>query len=246
MRFLVFLLAVNLFAFEGAFIKGAIKLFSKESIEEVSKKYGDDGIRALVRLKNGSYNSLEKLQSIYARYGKEGVKIVAKYGEKAVANKESFEIVKKFGDKGFYLITKFPGKSVEYYKKFGDRFVILSERFGSSRVIGYLDGAKKYYADKKVIRFLEKFGEKANEFLDRHWKKLLISGFVLLNADSLIKSSENVAKEAVDVAGKSVTVTFSKGIESLFDSTGVFIGIAFIIFIILKFGADFILKLKKK
>ena len=245
MRFLIFLLAVNLFAFEGTIVKGAIKLFSKESVEKISKKYGDDGIKALVKLKNSSYNSLEKLQHIYAKYGKEGIKIVAKYGEKAVANKECFEIVRKFRDKGFYLITRFPRKSVEYYKKFGDRFVVLCERFGSSRVIGYLEGAKKYNADKKIIRFLERFGEKANEFLDRHWKKLLISGFVLLNADSLIKSSENVAKEAVDVAGKSVVYIFSKAIESLFNSTGIFIGIAFIVFVILKFGADFILKLKK-
>ncbi len=244
---LILVLVFEVFAFEGVVIKNLTKFFSKETIKMTIKKYGNDGIKALDKLSaRYGVKGAEKLEIINARYGKEGIKLVSKYGDEVVRNNTVFNIVKKFGDKGYYLIKRFPQRSVEYYNKFGDKFVDLSNRFGPSRVIRYLDEAKQYNADDKIIRFLNKFGDKANEFLDRHWRKLLASGFILLNADDIIKSLENVSaevgKKAITTTGDTITKTLSNVANSTF---GLFAGIALIIFVILKFGWEFFIKVKE-
>ena len=246
-KLIALFLVVNLFAFEGAAVKAVSKLVSKDAAEVAAKKYGKDGALALERLyaKYGD-KAAQRLDKISLLYGREGVNLVAKYGEDAVKNKTVFEIVKKFKDKGYYLIKTFPQKSVEYYKKFGDKFVQLSEKYGPSRMIKYLNGAEKYNAGDKIIKFLDKFGEKANEFLDRHWGKLLTSGFVLLNAESLIKSTENIAKSAITTGGETVAKTVPEVAKETFDSKfGIFAGIVLILFVIFKFGWEFILRLRK-
>jgi len=246
MKKIVFILVLvsQIFAFEGAVVKTLLKVFSRDSIELIAKKYGNKGVEALEKLsaKYGK-NGLQRLKEINAIYGKEGVNLVAKYGDIVVRNRETFNIAKQFGDKGFYIIKRFPYKSVEFYNKFGDKFVVLSDKFGTSRVIGYLDDAKQYNADGKIITFLDKFGEKANIFLDRHWGKLLASGFVLLNADDIIKSSENIAKDTINKTGDVVTKSVSNVADSNF---GILVGIAFMLFIIFKYGWDLILQLISK
>ena len=87
--------------------------------------------------------------------------------------------------------------------------------------------------------FLEKYGEKGNAFLDKHWGKLLTSGFVLLNADDLIGSMENVSKKAVDTGGNMVV----KSVESVANSNvGIFMGVALLLFVLFKYGVDFVLR----
>ena len=243
-KLILLLLVVQLFGFEGAVVKGLSKFFSKTTIEVVASKYGSNGIRALERLapKYGS-RGVERLEMISAKYGNRGVALLAKYGEIAVKNKTAFEIVSKYGQKGVYLLRQFPIKATEYYKKFGDKFVVLSEKFGTTRMIKYLDEAKKYNADGKIIRFLEKFGEKANIFLEKHWGKLLVSGFVLLNADDIIQSMENIAKTGVKESGEVVT----KSVDSIVNSQfGLLAGIALILFVIFKFGIDFFMRIRRK
>lgn len=244
-KILLFLIGIAyVFAFEGTLIKNLSKVFSKEAVEMTAKRYGDDGIRALDKLsvKYGN-KGISKLEAINAKYGQEGLKLVAKYGDEVVKNEKIFEIVSKFKDKGYYLIKKFPQKSVEYYEKFGDKFVKLANKFGPTRVVEYLDEAKKYNADGKIIRFLDNFGERANKFLNEHWGKLLASGFVLLNADDIIKSLENVTtkvgEKAVTVTGDTITTTVSGLANSTF---GLFAGISLILFIIFKYGWDFFVK----
>ena len=245
---LAFILVSQIFAFEGAVIRTLSKLFSREAVETVASKYGDNGLKALEKL-SAKYGNrgMEKLEIINAKYGKEGLRLVSKYGDEVVKNRATFNIVEKFGDRGYYLIRRFPKRSIEYYEKFGDKFVTLSNKFGPTRVINYLDEAKKYGADRKIIKFLDKFGEKANKFLEKHWKKLLVSGFVLLNADDIIKSTENVtttvAKEVVDKTGQTVTNTVSNVADSQF---GLFAGIALILFVVFKYGWEFWMKIREK
>ena len=245
---LIFILISQIFAFEGAVVKTLSKFFSKEAVETVASKYGNNGLKALEKL-SAKYGSkgMEKLEIINAKYGKEGLRLVSKYGDEVVKNRAIFNIVEKFGYKGYYLIRRFPKRSVEYYEKFGDKFVTLSNKFGPTRVINYLDEAKKYGADRKIIKFLDKFGKKANNFLEKHWGKLLVSGFVLLNADDIIKSTENITtnigKELVDKTGQTVTDTVSNVADSQF---GLFAGIALILFVVFKYGWEFWMKIKKK
>ena len=245
---LVFILISQIFAFEGAVIRTLSKLFSREVIERVASKYGDEGLKALEKLYVEYGNKgIKRLEIINAKYGKEGLRLVSKYGDEVVKNRVTFDIVEKFGDKGYYLIMRFPKRSVEYYEKFGDKFVILSDKFGPTRVINYLDEAKNYGADRKIIEFLDKFGEKANKFLEKHWGKLLVSGFVLLNANDIIKSTKNVtatvAKEVVDKTGQTVTDTVSNVANSQF---GLFAGIALILFVVFKYGWEFWIKIRKE
>ena len=232
------LISSSLFAFEGAAVKVLAKYFSKETISIVSKQYGSTGLKALEKLspKYGK-NALGLVEKYGSKYGDDGLRLLTQYGEKAVANRVSFEIVKKFGDKGFYLVKQFPQRSAKYYDKYGDSFVNVSNKVGNSRMMGYLDDAAKYGKDDKVMKFLEKYGEKGNAFLNNHWGKLLTSGFVLLNADDLIGSMENVSKKTVDTAGNMVV----KSVEGVANSNvGIFIGIALLLFVLFKYGLDFI------
>jgi hypothetical protein len=243
-KLILFLLVVQLFGFEGAMVRGLSKFFSKTTIEAVASRYGSSGVKALEKLapKYGSRGA-EKLELISAKYGGRGVEMVARYGEIAVKNRTAFEMVSKYGNRGVYLLRQFPIKATEYYKKFGDKFVNLTEKFGTTRIVKYLDEAKKYGADGKIVKFLEKFGEKANQFLEKHWGKLLVSGFVLLNADDIIQSMENVAKTGVKEGGEVI----SKSVDSIVNSQfGLLAGISLILFVIFKFGIDFFMRIRKK
>jgi hypothetical protein len=233
---LVMLLALPLLAFEGAAVKVLSKFFGKESIELVSKRYGTTGVRALEKLSaDHGKDALGLLQKYSSKYGDEGIKLLARYGEKAVANRASFEMVKKFSDKGFYLVKQFPQKSVKYYDKYGDTFVKVAEKIGSTRTIRYLDGAAKYGKEDKVLKFLDKYGEKGNAFLDRHWGKMLTTGFVLLNADSLIESTKNIANHGLDKGGE----VAQESIKNIANSQlGWMIGLALLLFVFFKYGIE--------
>ena len=226
----------TLFAFEGVGIKVLTKYFSKSTINTVARQYGDDGLKALEKLSSHYGEDGLKLMERYgAQYGKEGLAILSRYGEKALANKTTFEMVKKYGDKGYYLVRQYPARSVKYYEKFGDTFVKTANRVGDSRMIRYMDGAAKYGKEDKVLKFLDKYGEKGSAFLDRHWGKLLVSGFALLNADDIIKSVENVSNHTVDKTADTVPKTIGAIANSQF---GWFGGIALLLFIFFKFGVD--------
>jgi hypothetical protein len=241
---LILLLALPLFAFEGAVGKVLAKYFSKESIELVSKHYGSTGVKALEKLsaKYGK-NALGLVEKYGGKYGDDGLRLLAQYGEKAVANRASFEIVKKFGDKGFYLVKQFPQRSVKYYDKYGDTFVKVAEKTGNTRTIRYLDDAAKYGKDDKVLRFLDKYGAKGNAFLNKHWGKLLTSGFVLLNAESLIDSTKNITNHGIDKGGE---VT-EKSIKNIANSQlGWMIGLALLLFVFFKYGIEAVVSVWRK
>lgn len=218
------------------------KYFSKVKNNKISQQYGDDGIRALGTLtqKYGK-NSISKLNEISMVYGNKGLRYLNKYGEIAIKNRTNFNIIDTFGSKGVYLLKQYPSKGVEYYNKFGNKFVINAQKYGNKRVIKYLDESKKFNQDSKILKFLDKFGDKANVFLDRHWGKLLASGFVLLNADSIIASTENIANKTIDKSGEIVTDSVSNIANS---QLGLFIGIALLLFIFFKYGLDKIIKIR--
>jgi len=236
-KILLFLmLSLSLSAFEGTVVKILAKYFSKETIEVIGKQYGSNGIHALEKLSVPyGKNALVLVEKYGMKYGDEGLKLLVQYGEKAVANRVSFEIVRKFGDKGFYLVKQFPQRSVKYYDKFGETFVKVAEKTGNSRTIRYLDDAGKYAKDDKVLRFLDKYGAKGNVFLDKHWGKLLTSGFVLLNAESLIDSTKNIANHGLD-KGEEVV---EKSVKNVLDSSlGLMIGLALLLFVFFKYGLE--------
>lgn len=230
------MLTASLFAFESAAVKVLLKTFSKSTVSSVAKQYGDDGLKALQKLSSKyGKEGLKRMESYSAKYGKEGLAILSQYGEKALANKTSFEMVKKYGEKGYYLVRQYPTRSVKYYEKYGDTFIKTANKVGDGRMIRYMDGAAKYGKEGKVLKFLDKFGEKGNVFLDRHWGKLLTSGFVLLNADSLVESAKNIANHTVDKGTEMV----GKGVKEVANSQiGWLLGIALLLFVFFKFGVD--------
>jgi len=246
MKVLLIILVLNfsLFGFEGQVVKIVTKFFSKESATIISKEYGAKGVEALSILeKKYGKNALIKFNAISKKYGRKGLNYLTKYGEIAVANPTAFKIVDKYGSKGVYLLDRFPKKGIEYYRKYGDKFLNLSNKYGDTRIVRYLDNAKKFGKDDKIIQFLDKYGDKGNAFLNNHWGKLLVSGFVLLHADSLIASTQSVAKEAV---GKTAEVG-EKSIKNIANSqVGVFIGLALLLFIFFKFGYDKIFSRREK
>jgi len=241
---LLLILSSYLFAFEGQIAKILIKTFTKTTITQVSKKYGSKGIEALATLtKRYGKNGLSKLNEINKKFGQKGIDILIKYGELPLKNQSTFKLVNQYGSKGFYLLKRYPNKSIEYYNKFGNKFVTNADKYGNKRVIKYLDDAKKYNQDTKVMTFLDKFGDKANSFLDKHWGKLLTSGFVLLNADSLIASTQNIAESAINKGGDVVTDSVSNISNS---QVGLFMGIAILLFVFFKFGIDKLIAIREK
>lgn len=149
-------------------------------------------------------------------------------------------MISKYEDKGFYMIKQYPSSSL-YYEKYGDKFMIGADKYGNQRLIKYLDDSSKYGQDGKVMELLSKFGDKANQFFQANWGKLLTGGFVLLNSDEIITSIENVGKEALAVTGETV----SKSVDSISNSNlGLIIGFALILFVFLKFGWDKVVRKK--
>ena len=238
------MLTASLFAFEGAAIKVLTKYFSKSTISSVAKRYGDDGLKALDKLSSHyGKDGLKLMERYAAQYGKEGLAVLSRYGEKALANKTTFEMVKKFGDKGYYLVRQYPARSVKYYEKFGDTFVKIADKIGDSRMMRYMDGAAKYGKEDKVLKFLDKYGEKGNAFLDKHWGKLLVSGFALLNADDIVASAKNIANHTVDKVGD----VAQNGVKEVANSQlGWFIGLALLLFVFFKYGLDALVSAWKK
>ena len=234
--FIILIFNFSLFAFEGQLIKTVAKFFSKESITIISKKYGSEGVEALAVLQRKyGKNALVKFNTISQTYGKKGLGYLTKYGEIAVKNPTAFQMVDKYGSQGVYLLKRFPLRSTEYYKKYGDKFFTISNKYGNTRVIRYLDDAKKFHQDNKIIHFLDKYGDRGNAFLNNHWGKLLTSGFVLLNADDIIASTENLGQEAI---GKTAEVG-KESIKNIVNSQlGLFIGIALLLFIFFKYGYE--------
>ena len=119
--------------------------------------------------------------------------------------------------------------------------MIGADKYGNQRLIKYLDDSSKYGQDGKVMELLSKFGDKANQFFQANWGKLLTGGFVLLNSDEIITSIENVGKEALAVTGETV----SKSVDSISNSNlGLIIGFALILLVFLKFGWDKVVRKK--
>ena len=221
--------------------KNSLKFIKPNVIESIGKKYGDDGVVALERLSvKYQDKSLQKFNSIANEYGVNGIKVVAKYGDDIVVNKSSISLLSKYQEKGYYMLKQYPN-SIKYYEKYGDDFMKISDNFGNQRVIKYLDDSSKYGQDGKVMELLSKFGDKANQFFQANWGKLLTGGFVLLNSDEIITSIENVGKEALAVTGETV----SKSVDSISNSNlGLIIGFALILLVFLKFGWDKVVRKK--
>mgnify|MGYP003426417844 FL=1 len=240
--FIIAMVITNLFGgIYDNLAKNSLKFIKPNVIESIGKKYGDDGVIALERLSvKYQDKSLQKFNAISSEYGSNGIKIVAKYGDDIVVNKSSISLLSKYQDKGYYMLRQYPN-SIKYYEKYGDDFIKISDNFGNQRVIKYLDDSSKYGQDGKVMELLSKFGDKANQFFQANWGKLLTGGFVLLNSDEIITSIENVGKEALAVTGETV----SKSVDSISNSNlGLIIGFALILFVFLKFGWDKVVRKK--
>ena len=240
--FIIAIFITNLFGgIYDNLAKNSLKFIKPNIIESIGKKYGDDGVVALERLSvKYQDKSLQKFNSIANEYGVNGIKVVAKYGDDVALNKNTIGMISKYEDKGFYMIKQYPSSSL-YYEKYGDDFMKISDNFGNQRVIKYLDDSSKYGQDGKVMELLSKFGDKANQFFQANWGKLLTGGFVLLNSDEIITSIENVGKEALAVTGETV----SKSVDSISNSNlGLIIGFALILFVFLKFGWDKVVRKK--
>lgn len=197
-KIILFMLVINLFAFEGAVIKSLTKVFSKDAVEIVSKKYGNKGLVALEKL-SATYGkgAIKKLEEISAKYGNKGIELFNKFGKIAIKNDTTFKMVSKYQDKAVYLLRKYP-QSETYFARYGDLFMKTADKYGNNRIVKYLDVASKRGEGKKVLEFIQKGGVKAVEFIERNWGKILVSGFVLLNSDEIIKAGESVANNTID------------------------------------------------
>jgi len=224
------------FAFEGALVKSLLPIFSKTTLETVSKQYGKNGLKALEKLsvQHGSQSKM-MLDKMYARYGTQGVGMLAKYGLQ-MTNPVVYKIVMTFGEKAFYMVLQHP-KSIAFFEKYGKRFYNIADKFGTQRVMQYMEQSAKVNKDGKVLRFMEKFGANGVKLLEQHWGKLVASSFVLLNADSLIESTKNLGGTAMhEVSNVAV-----KGIGAVANSQiGYFMGIALLLLVVFKYGIDFL------
>ena len=174
-----------------------------------------------------------KLSRIESHYGREGVELLARYGDEAVvSSKSAFSLVKKYGDRGYYLLKHYPS-AVTHYTHFGDRYVEATAKFGAERITHWLDEAMKQNRGEVILKWLERFGKKGERFLERHWKKLLLTGFVALNSDSLIDASKTIAVEGIKEAGDTTLSAVDSILKSRladYIGVGLLIWLGFVIF----------------
>jgi len=207
-KLILFLLVINLFSFEGALIKTGTKVFGKSTIKVVTEKYGSKGVVALDKLSvTYGKSALNKLDDIYRKFGQKGITILNRFGEKALKNKTTFEMVSKYQDKAIYMLKNYP-QSEKYFAKYGDLFMKQANKYGDGRIIKYLDVAQKKGQTKEVLEFIQKGGVKAINFIERNWGKILVAGFVFGNSDKLIQSGENIVNHSID-AGKEMVLDSS-------------------------------------
>lgn len=238
MKKLLLVMIFTSFVFAGVWdklAKNSLQYFKPSQIEIIGKQYGENGIKVLDNLsaKYGK-NALNKFNNLSNEYGKQGIKIVSKYGDDIPINKNSINMISKYGDKGYYLTKQYP-TSINHFKNHGDNFIKATNKYGDKRVIKYLDDSAKHGKDDMVLKLLDKYGDKANNFFQQNWGKLTTIGFVTLNSNELIASIENIGKEGIKTVGETTTQSVDNVANS---NLGILIGIALIIFIILKFGWD--------
>lgn len=186
--------------------------------------------------------SRDKFNLMAKEFGSRGIRVLSKYGEEVVLNKNTIGMISKYEDKGFYMLKQYPSSSL-YYEKFGDKFMINADKYGNQRVVKYLDDSSKFGQDGKVLDLLDRFGNKANVFFQENWGKLTTIGFVTLNSDEIINSIENFGKESIKTVGE----TTVKSVDSIANSNlGLLIGLALIVFIIIKLGLDKIFRKNTK
>ncbi len=223
--------------------KNSLKFFKPNVIEDIGSKYGEEGIKAFEKLSlKYKDNSLNQFNLISKEFGSDGIRVLSKYGEEVVLNKNTIGMISKYEDKGFYMLKQYPSSSL-YYEKFGDKFMINADKYGNQRVVKYLDDSSKFGQDGKVLDLLDRFGNKANVFFQENWGKLTTIGFVTLNSDEIINSIENFGKESIKTVGE----TTVKSVDSIANSNlGLLIGLALIVFIIIKLGLDKIFRKNTK
>jgi hypothetical protein len=240
--------------FANPLFETAEEFIAKKVLKKSEAGYTKDETKALIKLseKYGKNAKIE-LENIEKLYGKEGIKLVEKYGPKVVKDKYTFEIVKKYGDRGFYLIDKYP-QIAELYKRYGDDLITVINKYGAYRIINYIEEADKYNAGEKVLTFIKNFGNKAVEILEKHWKKFLVSGFILLHPDSITDTIKELGTQTIKTAGNTISNLGKDTVETVGKTTtnilegrmGIFAGIAIILFVILKFGPGFFKEIKTK
>jgi hypothetical protein len=219
----------------------SLKYFKVSQLEKANQLYGKEGVEAIEILSiKYKEKAMKKLESIKAKYGNDGIKVLSKYKDENLLNKNAIEMITKYDDKGYYLVKTYPN-SLNYYEKYNDRFFSIADKYGNSRIVRYMDESSKYNKDMEVLSLIEKHESKAIKFLENNWGKLTTIGFVSLNSEELILAGENVAKESVKTIGETAT----KSVENISNSNlGFLIGIGFILMIIFKFGWDKIISLK--
>ncbi len=230
---IIFLFTFNLlFAGVGTV---AVKALSKPIIQGVTQAaYSTAGKRTLEIL-GAKYGrkALAKFNSIKKAYGDKGIDLLAHYGDEAVVSgKNAFALVSKHGDDGYYLLARYPS-SRQLFGKFDSRYVDAARQFGDGRVTMWLTEAARRNKAEKVLSFLEKYGTKAAVFYEKNWGKLLATGFVILNADTLIASGTEVGKSVIHEGTQAV----GNGIigvtrELLHSDLVYFLGMAILLYIL--------------
>jgi hypothetical protein len=211
-------------------MKAGMKVVSRESMHTMDTA----AIQALKVLEHRyGGKGLAKLREIENIYGKKGVQMISKYGDEAVVtNREVFSLVSRHGDKGYYLFMKYPA-SGKLYATLGESYIRAVDRYGAERVTRWLAEAQKHGKAKEVLSYLERFGTKAVAFYERNWGKLLVSGFVLLNADPLVAGGVEIGKsiphEMADAAQKGAVGLLEVLLES---SMVYFLGGALLLYVL--------------
>ncbi len=206
---IIFLESLNA-GISSQLIKSAAGFFEKEgvhtgaTIAKVSVIYGDDTAKFLV--------------GVQKQYGRQGIEILKHYGNKSVvASSNAFQLVRKYGDKGFYMLQRCPNAPV-LFGKYGKNYIEMGEKYGVKRVSKWIEEAEVKGKGAAVLKYLEKFGSKAVVFYEKNWGKLLITGFAALNADNIIGAAKESVNYSLDT-GKSIAVEGSMGLlKTVLDS----------------------------
>jgi len=172
------------------FIKKTVSHGAEASVEALrllERKYGERAAEHMTKLRKV--------------FGDDGLALMTRYGDESIlASRESYRLVAQYGNRGYYLLHRFPS-APQHFRRFGNSYVEATERFGAEKITRWLDEAAPAGRGESVLKWLDRFGEKGERFLERHWGKLLVTGFVALNADSLITATEQLGESGIHETG---------------------------------------------
>jgi hypothetical protein len=182
----ILLVVLSLFCAQSAAARRAarevVEAFGREAVEAAEPRvarlieaYGDDAAAALRKVGPPGIQAMERFGApglrILSRWGDDGVRLLAVEGDSAVA------ALARYGDEAIDLMVRHPGVGRDLLSRFGEQ--ALRSRLTTESVVTLnrlADPIRSSGRTAEIFSVIEKFGDRACEFLWRNKGTIFLAG----------------------------------------------------------------------